>query len=196
MKRAHRHQLYEIDLKNLIAFCTACGYTEIVLRKSLTGPELKPFCVVRAKEIEERQRQKVELSRETRQSRRIRQGYHVLSEINTETMRAVCSKCGPTDIWKTYGHKRKVTYICATKSREYMRIYKRSHTKSRPSNPHALSQIDEEARTAVCAKCGPVEIEVRLANKNVTRRCINEIKEKLEARQNRNKARNAKQDQK
>lgn len=169
-----RHHLYEINLEHMIAFCTKCGYVEIVVPTTRTGKTQKPMCSNRAREIEELYRQKKELIHE---ARRIRQGWqerHVLSDVNPEAKLVVCSICGPIDIWsrrdKSTG---KTYYSCGNYSRKRMNKYMVAYRKGRPANPHALSQIDEEAYTAVCATCGPVKIEIRLANKYIVRRCIN-----------------------
>ena len=89
---------------------------------------------------------------------------------------AVCAVCGPTDIWKS-SRKGQTRYDCATHGRDYMRVYKRSRYVARPTNPHALSAIDEERGTAVCAKCGPVKIEMRFGEKKLNRRCVNARRE-------------------
>jgi len=63
-ERMIRHNLYEVDLERLRAFCTVCGYTDIVLHKSRSSATPKPICVARAKEIREKQLQKSKLARE------------------------------------------------------------------------------------------------------------------------------------
>lgn len=174
-----RHLLYEINLEHLIAFCTKCGYVEIVVPTTRAGKTKKPICSNRAKEIQELHRQKLELIREARLLRQRWQKRHILSDVNPETRSAVCSICGPTDIWIAHPKPSlKAHYSCGNYSRERMSKYMVAHYKGRPTNPHALSQIDEEARTAVCATCGPVKIEIRRANKNIVRRCINDPRPK------------------
>jgi len=169
-----RHQLYEINLEHRTAFCTKCGYTEIVIPTTRTGKTLKPICSTRTKEILENRRQQVELAREARQSQPGWQLRHVLSHIDPVARTATCSHCGPTSIWKrSSSDKDKTYFVCGTQSREYERAYKRAHRSGRSTNPHALSQINEEAETAICATCGPVKIEIHLVNKYVRRRCIN-----------------------
>ena len=169
-----RHHLYEVDLERLRAFCTVCGYTDIVLRKSRSSATPKSICIARAQEMQVKRLQKSELAREDRQAHPGRQSRHVLSNIDPKAMTAICAVCGPTDIWKRQNaYKGKTYYTCGTQNREYLRKYRRAHREGRSTNPHALSQINEEAGTAVCATCGPVKIEIRLVNKYVTRRCIN-----------------------
>ena len=172
--RMKRHNLYEIDLERLRAFCTVCGYTDIVLPKSRSNIKIKPVCIARAREMRENRLQKLELAREERQARKGGQPRHIVSDIEPQAMTAICAVCGPTDIWKRpNAYKGKTLYVCGTKNREYLRKYRRAHREGRSSNPHALSQVNEEAGTAVCATCGPVKIEIRLVNKYITRRCIN-----------------------
>jgi len=175
-----RHNLYEVDLERLKAFCTVCGYTDIVLRKSPSNATPKPICVARAKEIQEKQLQKSKLAREERQTSPERKQRHILSNIDTANMTATCSVCGPTSIWKrANAYKGQIYYFCGTKSRDYLRIYKRSHRDGKPTNPQALSRVNEQSGTAICATCGPVMIEIRRVNKYVTRRCPNAKQSKL-----------------
>jgi hypothetical protein len=172
-----RHQLYEINRERLTAFCTVCGYTEIVLRKTRSNKPPKPQCVTRAREVREQPLHKSELEREERQARTGGRQRHSLSNIDSKAMTAICSICGPTNIWKrSNSYKGRTYYSCGTRSRAYLRKYSRAHRAGRSTNPHALSQVNEEAGTAVCATCGPVQIEIRLVNKYVTVRCINAIK--------------------
>ena len=172
-----RHHLYEIDLERLTAFCTVCGYTEIVLPKTRSNKKPKPLCIARAREKREKQLQKLELAREERQAGTDGRQRHSLSNIDPKTMTANCSICGPTNIWKrSNSYKGRTYYSCGTRSRNYMRTYSRAHRAGRSTNPHALSQVNEEAGTAVCATCGPVKVKIRLVNKYVTVRCINAIK--------------------
>jgi predicted RNA-binding Zn-ribbon protein involved in translation (DUF1610 family) len=169
-----RHQLYEINRERLTAFCTVCGYTEIVLPKTRSDKRPKPLCVARAREKREKQRQKLELAREERQAGAGGRQRHSLSNIDPEAMTAICSNCGPTNIWKhSNSYKGRTYYSCGTRRRTYLRKYSRAHRAGHSTNPHALSQVNEEAGTAVCATCGPVKVEIRRVNKYVTVRCIN-----------------------
>jgi hypothetical protein len=65
-----------------------------------------------------------------------------------------------------------------------MRKYRREHYVARSTNPHALSQIDEKNKTAVCAKCGLVPIEIWHGTKKIIRRCINAGNELNKAQSN------------
>lgn len=169
-----RHLLYEINLDRLTAFCTKCGYTEIVIPKTRTGKMYKPICANRAKEILEKKSQQKELAQEEKESQPQWQLRHVLTQIDPVKRTAVCSICGPTDIWisKSARTGRTRSY-CGNHSREYLRKYKIAHSSGRPTNPHALSHVNEEAGTAICATCGPVKVEFRIARKYMVKRCPN-----------------------
>ena len=173
---AKRHQLYEVDLERRTAFCTACGYTEIHIPNTRTRATPKPMCVARARERREWEQERKVVSDEEKRSLPTWRPRHTLSEIDPIARTAICAVCGPTDIWKT-PNKQGSGYTCGRKYRDYMREYGRNRYVARSSNPHALSQIDEEKGTAICAKCGPVEIEIRYGPKNIRRRCINAGKE-------------------
>jgi hypothetical protein len=167
-----RHRLYEVNLEQKTAFCTVCGYTEIYIPPTRTRVKPKAFCINRAREIWLENEARNKAAREDRRQRPGWKPRHTLTEIDPETMRAVCVICGPTDIRKisSGGFTR---YECLTMRRNYMRAYNRPRYVARSTNPHALSQIDEENRTAVCATCGPVEIDVWQTRKKINRRCIN-----------------------
>lgn len=174
-----RHNLYEINLERLTAFCTVCGNTDIVVYKTHEGSVRKIVCRTRDQEMREKRQEKRALAHEERKNQLVWKERHILSEIDPGKSTAVCSVCGPTDIWRIANrYKGKTYYMCGMKYRADMRNYKRAHYEGRPSNPHALSQIDDDAGTAVCATCGPVEIERQLVNKYVMRRCKNAIKPK------------------
>jgi hypothetical protein len=162
-----RHNLYEIDLERRTAFCTACGRTEIHVAKSRTNQTPKVICINRLREIYQA----------NRDQRRLQSGWkprHSLSQLDTETMTAICAVCGRTDIQKNTRNG-STYYICATKVRPYTRKYRRTHYSSRISSPlvHVLSQIDEENKTAVCSRCGPVQIYVWQGKRKIGRRCSN-----------------------
>jgi hypothetical protein len=145
-ERMKRHQLYEINLERLTAFCTVCGYTEIVLPKTRSDKRPKHLCVARAREKREKQRQKLELAREEGQAGASGRQRHSLSNIDPEAMTAICSICGPTNIWKhSNSYKGRTYYLCGTRRRTYLRKYSRAHRAGRSTNPHALSQVNEEA---------------------------------------------------
>lgn len=175
-----KHRLSQVDFEQKTALCAVCGHTEIYVT-TLHG-QGKPIasCANGARENTRnyRARQKELLPQDTRPDRPPR---HILSEVDPELQRAICSICGPTDIWKntTKGYTR---YYCATRLRAYMRPYMRKRIVARSSNPHALSNIDEEKKTAICAKCGPVKIEIRQGKRKLTRRCSNAKMEPLKAK--------------
>jgi hypothetical protein len=173
--RAKRHLLYEVDLERRPAFCTACGYTEIYVPSTRIRPTPKPICITRAKEIKEEHQEKKSILDEEKRLLPTWRPRHTLSEIDPIARTAICAVCGPTDVWKTTN--KGIGYVCGRKYRDYEREPGRNRYVGRSSNPHALSQIDEEKGTAICAKCGPVEIEIRYGRKNIRRRCINAGKE-------------------
>jgi hypothetical protein len=167
-----RHTLYEVDLEHRTAFCTVCDYTEIYIAETRTRSKPRTTCINRARELWLNNQTKQSILREKRRSQPDWKPKLKLSEINPNTLRAICAICGPTDVRRVIsrGYSR---YDCVTKTRNYMRKYRRSCYVARFSNPHALSEIDEEKKTAVCAKCGPVKIEVSQGRKKINRRCIN-----------------------
>jgi hypothetical protein len=177
-----RHFLHDIDLERKTAFCTVCGHTQLYLAQSRGGAKSRVVCIQRASEIQHVEKEK---RKQLRQEKRLQpdwQPRHELTEVNPETLTAVCAICGLTDITKSHA-KGRVRYTCAIKYRESMRLYKRSHYVPRLTNPHALTCIDEKAKTAICATCGSVEIEVWYGSKKINRRCIN-VKKELETKQN------------
>jgi len=167
-----RHNLFDIDLENKTAFCTVCGKTGIYLPEPRKQKQARPICINRAREIWLDNKEKRKLARVDEQSRPNWQPRHKLSEIDTDKLRAICVVCGPTDIRKV-GKGQYSRYDCLTKSRNYMRHYRRSHYVARSTNPHALSEIDEENQVAVCTKCGSVKIVIWRGKKKTNRRCIN-----------------------
>ena len=170
--RAPRHELREIDLERKRAFCSVCGYTEIFVAKARKRTSPMVRCIKRANELYV---EKQKLYQRSQEEKRVKSGWkprHRLSSMDTETMTAVCAVCGPTDV-RQIRHKGHVRYGCANRAREYIRRYQRNHSVGRSTNPHALSQVNEEEKTAVCAKCGPVKIEIWRTAKKVNRRCIN-----------------------
>jgi hypothetical protein len=167
-----RHKLSRINLKSQTAFCSVCGYTKIHVAKLRTRNTPKVLCVKRARESRESKQARYRRVRDEQRSKPGWKPRHSLSEINPQTLTAVCAVCGLTEIRKSIksGYTR---YDCATKERAYMSKYQRTHRVGRPANPHALSQVNEEEKTAVCAKCGPAKIEIWQTRKKINRRCIN-----------------------
>jgi hypothetical protein len=167
-----RHFLHSIDLETQTAFCSVCGFTKIYVSKTRTRHLSRVMCIRRANELREANLETHEHLREKRQSKSNWKPRHSISEVDPETLIGICSMCGPVDIRKSVG-KKYTNYHCANHVREWMREYKRLHYVARPTNPHALSQIDEEKQSAVCATCGPVKIEIYYGTKKLNRRCIN-----------------------
>jgi len=168
---SRKHNLYEINLERKTAFCTVCGYTEIHIARSRTKGTQKIICINRFREIIQ------ESTNQKREERRLKPGWkprHSLSEIDVEKRTAICSVCGPTEIWKD-ANRESTRYLCAKIARAYGRKYHRTHYTSQVSNPHVhtLSQIDEENMTAVCSLCGPVSIYIWQGERKMGRRCSN-----------------------
>jgi len=172
-----RHYLYEIDLENKTAFCTVCGHTEIYVPRSRTGASPKVFCIERAYQLRKNADEKRRRIREKRQSQPDWKPRHSLSEIDPEKLTAICAICGPTYVRK---HNRKpyTSYYCANRLKETNRKYHRLSYVSKSSNPlvHKLSGVDEEKKTAMCSRCGLVEIVMWKTKKKINRRCINATK--------------------
>jgi hypothetical protein len=166
-----RHYLYYVDLEFKTAFCSVCGPTDIVVAKSQTGGKSKVFCLNRLQKSKETQKRRISEKRRLQPDWKPR---HSLSEIDIETMTATCAVCGRTDIRKRTSN-RYTRYNCATKERLYGRKYRRLNYTPRKFSPtaHTLSQIDEEKKTAVCSRCGPVEIYVWQGKTKISRRCSN-----------------------
>ena len=162
-----RHTLYEIDLENKTAFCIACGRTKIRVSAKGKGKSPKAICLNRYLAV-------LEAGKEKRRFISGKKPRHTLSEIDSEKLTAICSVCGPTSVWK-YNNKGSTRYACAYRERDYWRNYQRNYRSSTTSHPnaHALSNIDEEKKTAVCSQCGPVSIYLWQGKKKVGRRCSN-----------------------
>jgi len=167
-----RHYLYDVDLDHQTAICSVCGYTEIIVSYTRAGTKARVRCINKVMELWLDGKSKRNEIRVEKRSNPNWKPRHTLTEIDPEAQMAICAVCGPTDIWKTT-NKGNVRYYCATKQRDYIRKYKRAHSIGRSGNPHALSQIDEENGTAVCAKCGPVKYEIWFGKKKMNRSCIN-----------------------
>lgn len=120
--------------------------------------------------------------------------HHRLTNVDHESRTAICSVCGPTDIYLRGPSQQ----ICAQKQRSYLRQYakqkreewRQTHParprgrKAKPKTPkpprkprvygtqaHILSEINDFQKTAVCAVCGPVKIYVFQHENYTTRRC-------------------------
>lgn len=144
--------MYEIDRKHEIAYCTACGWPEVHRSENSTKQNPKFYCTKRFQEIKEAENRRLRTAGKAR---------HVLSEVDTENMTATCSICGSTKFQKRI-YKQSVRYACATNNRVLVRKYRRTHYTLRSAKPLAqvLSEINEETKTGVCSRCGPVEIYV------------------------------------
>ena len=105
---------------------------------------------------------------------------HKLTNIDEENHTAICSVCGPADIYITSQGR-----LCATRIRERNAIitkerreeYLKTPRKAKPrvyrSLAHILSDIRDDEKTATCSVCGPVRMYVSSHSdgKYVTRRC-------------------------
>jgi hypothetical protein len=166
--------LYEIDFENKTAFCTVCGHTEIYIHKTRKQTGSKVYCIHRANQLKAKRKERSRRISEERQSKSGWKPRHALTEIDPEKLTAVCAICGPTKVIKTI-REPYTSYYCANKRREVFRKYHRLSYISKSTNPliHKLSEVDEVKKTAVCSRCGPVEIVIWRTKKKINRRCIN-----------------------
>jgi hypothetical protein len=86
---------------------------------------------------------------------------HRLTEINLEARTALCSVCGPTEIYLSRPRTKNPPEVYfvqqARELREYMRAWRQRRQPARRPR-HLLREIDEEKRSAVCAICGPTAV--------------------------------------
>ena len=118
----HGHYLSDIDIKAKRATCSNCGPTEIVVVINPKHPTWSPmiYCITRKREINRIGQRRLREKKHARDPNW--KPKHSLSKIDSETMRAVCSICGPTDIFKARTDKRNHTlYRCAEQARKYAR---------------------------------------------------------------------------
>jgi hypothetical protein len=169
--RTKRHYLFEIDQDKKTAYCSACGWTKIHLYKTRTTQKPKVVCVKRYRESHKANKIWVSIKRPQKSNP---QSKHVLSEIDVDKLRGVCSICGRTDLERrTY--KTSTYYYCATNIRAKARKatpIKRSASISN-STAHKLSQIDIEHKLAVCSVCGLVEIYIWRGARKIAMCCSN-----------------------
>lgn len=155
--RTTRHYLFEIDQDKKTAYCSACGWTKIHISKTRTGQKTRIRCIKRFREAG-KTKNRISIKRGIKSTPKLK---HVLSEIDVEKLRGVCTICGPTGIEKRTT-KGSTYYYCATniraKAGHGRRVKHSSHIIN--STAHKLSQIDIENKLAVCSVCGLVEIYV------------------------------------
>jgi hypothetical protein len=93
---------------------------------------------------------------------------HRLSNVDLQAKTAVCSVCGPTDI-RIRRERGNIKRSCATKHRAALRAYQQrkqaefregNAVLERPHSPHVLSNIDYQAKAAVCAICGLIDVRI------------------------------------
>jgi hypothetical protein len=169
--RTTRHYLFEIDQVKKTAFCSACGWTKIHIPRTRTRQNSKILCIKRFLETKKTQNNRVSKKRRPKSEQKLQ---HVLSGIDAEKLRGVCSICGPTDLEKRT-HKESTYYYCATniraKAGKGRRVKRSSNISS--STAHKLSQIDINNELAVCSVCGLVDIYVWRGTRKIDIYCSN-----------------------
>jgi predicted nucleic-acid-binding Zn-ribbon protein len=130
------HQLVNVDLDQRTAICSTCGRTDLVIFRDRQHPHRSPTICCGAQRRENnrnsirRYRAKKRLTNPGPLKQPPANGLHRLSEIDREKMTAVCSICGPTDIFKSEIKSNRTYYRCATQARDAARKYSRSHYRS------------------------------------------------------------------
>ena len=96
--------------------------------------------------------------------RRIKNGkspYHILSEVDPDSMTASCRECGPTHIYRT-GAKSGRGWRCGTRGDETSRQWYDKNAvvmnKHASRRWHRLTEVDGQAMTGVCTQCGPTVV--------------------------------------
>jgi len=101
---------------------------------------------------------------------------HLLLSIDTEARTGLCKTCGTITVFKA-GKKSDGTQLW----RCYTAVKKTAVPRTTDMQPrqHFLTEINEGAKTAVCAKCGPVSIVPKNQNYKGKEywRCVNKISE-------------------
>jgi len=125
-----RHLLNDINVSELHATCSICGpRSKVYLHKGYWR------------------------CRENMGGRRGNGGglTHVLSNIDETEKTATCAVCGPVRIYEGKGQRKRVgqKWTCGRRTAK-------RHVGGRTN--HVLSNIDEKAGTATCAKCGPTQL--------------------------------------
>ena len=105
---------------------------------------------------------------------------HHLYEIDLERKTAFCTICGTTEIHVSKCHSRSTPKATCVKrfqemqqqSKEYYRlVVKRGRPTGKPL--HRLTEIDPEKMTAVCAVCGPTEVQKLTSKGHIFYACAN-----------------------
>lgn len=160
------HKLTDVDIVTKTAVCSICGVTDIHVPNGKTYPT----CIAQWNSTLERVR--------NRKRKFPSQPRHMLTNVDSENKIAVCSVCGPTELW--IGGQGRVRCVAA---REHSNAKKRKSviraTSARGVPIHRLTEIDYEAKTAMCSVCGLTEIRVP-AGKKERPKCIIGYNEMLE----------------
>ena len=104
-----RHSLSEIDTEKMTAICSVCGLTDIW--KSTEKQSTRYLCANKERTYQRKYR------RNQYTSRIANPLFHTLSEIDEDNKNAVCSRCGPVQIYMWQG-ERKIGRRCSNASVE------------------------------------------------------------------------------
>lgn len=172
------HRLTNIDLEHRTADCSVCGRIEIYVGPQVKNGVIRRVCLNKLRESGQNYTKRIR--KEKGLPEQLPTPRHLLSQIDSKKMRAICSICGDTDIGVRYDQGKYKYYYCNTRMRERTAAYRRS--KGIPplnSSYHRLSNINMNKRTAVCSKCGQVKIYVVRQGAKYKSRCSNAHREQV-----------------
>jgi hypothetical protein len=147
------HRMLSLDIETLTGICSNCGPVKLVTqgKKSDGSPKFRCQNVCKTEKKE------------------VRPLRHALSDIDEVNKTAVCLICGPVEVKMRKSRNGDIRWRCAVTIKslsELAHAKKKAANTKEPRKKHILSNVNPEARTADCKKCGPVRINKGCVSKN------------------------------